>query len=243
MKHAIREVVKLSCVLNVVKVASDIQCEARDSATAQATPDMPESTLKRKREAVSPDNVRMLCSRIDTMRLSPFLTLTHDTEVVSKVCRSLASFSFRKESLEDGRSLSQDVVQGDRSLSHVLGQGGRSLSQGEIQDVSPLSQDCSKNDPPLFQGPSFDTTSTDESSSSSSSTTAKEAWAGHRVMLPKKKLSKPLRRSKPRAISKPPPSKKNQLLLDGFLSYAADLDMGLSCQTNSPLEVKALKKD
>ena len=135
MKHAIREVVKLSCVLNVVKVASDIQCEARDSATAQATPDMPESTLKRKREAVSPDNVRMLCSRIDTMRLSPSMTLTHDTEVVSKVCRSLASFSFRKESLEDGRSLSQDVVQGDRSLSQVLGQGGRSLSQGEIQDV------------------------------------------------------------------------------------------------------------
>ena len=76
MKHAIREVVKLSCVLNVVKVSSDIQHEARDSATAQATPDMPESTLKRKREAVSPDNVRMLCSRIDTVRLSPSLTLT-----------------------------------------------------------------------------------------------------------------------------------------------------------------------
>ena len=83
-------------------------------------------------------------------------------------------------------------------------------------------------------------TSTDVSSSSTSSTNAKQAWAGHKLM--RKKLSKPLRKSKPRTVPKPPPSKKNQLLLDGFLSYAEELDMGLDHQTNSPLEVKALQK-
>ena len=90
--------------------------------------------------------------------------------------------------LEDGHSLSQAYVQDDRSLSQVLGQDGRSLSQGEVKDVSPCSQDCSKNDPTLPQGLSPDKTSTDESSSSSPSITAKEAWAGHKVMLTRKKL-------------------------------------------------------
>ena len=83
-------------------------------------------------------------------------------------------------------------------------------------------------------------TSSDASSSSTSSNYAKQAWAGHKIMG--KKLSKPLRKSKPKTVHKPPPSKKNQLLLDSFLSCGADLDMGLDHQTNSPLDVKILQK-
>ena len=58
-----------------------------------------------------------------------------------------------------------------------------------------------------------------------------------------RKLSRGLKKPKPRVVSKPAPSRKNQLLLDNFLQVSADSDRQKEGQTDSPLEAKDLDKD
>ena len=237
---------------------------------------------KRKRESdpmTSPDCVKMLCSKVNTLKLSLF-SRAHEVGVLSEVGKSIESCSVDDSRDKDATVKSNivpsqenwPIIEGTNVCSKELAVEAPSKVESEEVDKGETDAKVpSQENLPIIEGPSqLDTyseapsqenspiieensqteDSSEDSSCSDSSLAAKKAWSAHRLMMPRNskqtcnvKLSKSLKKFKPKAVSKPPQSRKNQLLLDSFIQVATDLDLGNECQTKSPLDTKALDRD
>ena len=228
----IQDVIKMTCLFSLVCLS-----KAEPNMSTEATP----RPMKRKRcvdASSSPDNMKMLCSGISAMHVSPtqkgsrsVIALSqkssHSVIALSQVSKSLAActisegYPVGKLALENQHPVIAPHVDPCSAPTQEVPGHVSAPTQEDPRHVSDQSRDSSSTDT------SADSSSSSDVSSGSSSDASRLAWAGHKLMQAKKpskvamKLSRKLKKPKPGVLQKPPPSKKTQTLLDSFLQHAA----------------------
>ena len=228
----IQDVIRMTCLLSLVSLS-----KVEPDMSTEATP----RPMKRKRcvdASSSPDNMKMLCSGISAMHVSPtqkgsrsVIALSqkssHSVIALSQVSKSLAACTISEGypvgelALENQHPVIAPHVDPCSAPTQEVPGHVSAPTQEDPRHVSAQSSDSSSTDN------SADSSSSSDVSSGSSSDASRLAWAGHKLMQAKKpskvamKLSRKLKKPKPGVLQKPPPSKKTQTLLDSFLQHAA----------------------